>query len=112
DASPDLDIPQIPVADGESPPDSAIIGKKTVVVQGKEHEATYWDRAGITKAGYKVQGPCVVTEMDSNTLIQPGFEAVIDAVGNICISPSAGNEMPTFKSNFENAVSDKTDEEK
>ncbi|KAK1060148.1 hypothetical protein LTR74_012066 [Friedmanniomyces endolithicus] len=112
DASPDIEIPHIPVADGETPPESAIVGKKTVVVQGKEYEAIYWDRAAISKAGYKLQGPCVITEMDSNTLIQPGFEAVIDAVGNICISPMPGNEMPTFKSKFESTVSDKTDEEK
>lgn len=83
DASPDIDIPQVPVADNESPPESAIVGKKIVVVQGKEHEAIYWDRAAISKAGYCLQGPCVITEMDSNTLILPGFEGVIDAVGNI-----------------------------
>ncbi len=112
DASPDIEIPHIPVADGEKPRESAIVGKKTVVVQGKEYEAIYWDRAAISKAGYKLQGPCVITEMDSNTLIQPGFEAVIDAVGNICISPMPGNEMPTFKSKFESTVSEKTDEEK
>ncbi|KAK5114575.1 hypothetical protein LTR85_010152 [Meristemomyces frigidus] len=112
DASPDIEIPHIPVADSDSPPESGVVGKKTIVVQGKEHEATFWDRAAITKAGYKIQGPCVITEMDSNTLIQPGFEAVIDAVGNICISPMPGNEMPTFKSNFESTVSDKTDAEK
>ncbi|KAK3616573.1 hypothetical protein LTR56_025873 [Elasticomyces elasticus] len=112
DASPDIDIPQVPTADSETPPESAIVGKKTVVVQGKEHEAIYWDRAAISKAGYKLQGPCVITEMDSNTLIQPGFEAVIDVVGNICISPMPGNELPTFRSKVQGSLSDKSDEEK
>ena len=50
--------------------------------------------------------------MDSNTLIAPGFEGVIDNVGNICISPMPGNEMPSFKSKFESTVSDKTQEQK
>ena len=112
DASPDVDIPRIPAADGEAPPSSAFVGKSTIVVSGTEHEATFWDRAAVTKAGYKLQGPCIITEMDSNTLIQPGYEAVIDAVGNICISPMPGNEMPTFRSKLESAVSDKTAEEK
>ena len=112
DASPDGEIPHIAKADTEVPPESAIIEKKTIVVQGKEHEAIFWDRAAITKAGIKVQGPCVITEMDSNTLIQPGFEGVVDTVGNICISPMPGNEMPTFKSHFETSVSERTQEQK
>ncbi|EMC92489.1 hypothetical protein BAUCODRAFT_38559 [Baudoinia panamericana UAMH 10762] len=112
DASPDIEIPRISSANGEQPPSSAIIKKKTIVVQGQEHEATFWDRAAISKAGYKLQGPCVITEMDSNTLIQPGFEAVVDAVGNICISPAPDNQMPTFRSNFGSTLSDKTPEQK
>lgn len=112
DASPDMEVPRIPAADSETPPKAAVIGKKTIVAQGKEHEATFWDRAAISKKGYKLQGPCVITEMDSNTLIQPGFEAVIDDVGNICISPMPDNEMPTFRSNFGNVIADKTAEEK
>jgi 5-oxoprolinase (ATP-hydrolysing) len=112
DASPEVEIPRIPAAESETPPESGIVGKKKIVVHGQEHEATFWDRAAISKAGYKLQGPCVITEMDSNTLIQPGFEAVIDAVGNICISPMPGNEVPTFRSKVMDAVSEKTDEEK
>ena len=112
DASPDLDIPRIPAADSEVPHESAIVEKKVIVINGKEHEATFWDRAAITKAGYKLQGPCVITEMDSNTLVHPGFEAVIDKVGNICISPTPGNEMPTFRSKVGNVSAEKTKEEK
>lgn len=112
DASPDVEIPRVPSAESEVPPQSAIVGKKTIILQGKEHEATFFDRSAVSKAGYKLQGPCVITEMDSNTLVQPGYEAVIDAVGNICISPMPGNEMPTFKSHFESVVSDKTAEQK
>ncbi len=112
DASPDIEIPRIHPADGEAPPQSAIIEKKTIVVQGKEHQATFWDRAAISKNGYKVEGPCVIVEMDSNTLIQPGFEGTIDAVGNICISPMPGNEMPSFRSKVGLEDSNKTDEQK
>ncbi|RMY83742.1 hypothetical protein D0862_11615 [Hortaea werneckii] len=112
DASPDLEIPHVEIADGETPPESAVTGQKTIVVQGKEHQAIFWDRAAISKAGHRLQGPCIITEMDSNTLIQPGFEAVIDKVGNICISPLPDNRMPTFRSNFGSAIAEKTTEEK
>ena len=113
DASPEIEIPRIPTAAGaEAPPQSAILEKKKIVVQGDEHEATFWDRAAISKAGYKLQGPCVVVEMDANTLIQPGFEGVVDAVGNICISPSPGNEVPSFRSKIGHTESDKTDQQR
>ena len=39
DASPDLEIPHVETADGETPPETAVIGQKTIVVQGKEHQA-------------------------------------------------------------------------
>jgi 5-oxoprolinase (ATP-hydrolysing) len=112
DASPEIEIPSIPTADGDTPPESAKIGVKKIVVQGKEYQADHWDRAAISKSGYKLQGPCVITEMDSNTLIQPGFEAVIDTIGNICISPIAGNALPTFRSNTGSAMSNKSQEQK
>lgn len=111
DASPDVDIPHIATAESETPPESGILEVKTIVVQSKEHKAKFWSRE-VLQAGHRVQGPCVVVEMDSNTLIAPGFEGVVDAVGNICISPLPGNEMPSFKSRFESTVSDKTQEEK
>ena len=112
DASPDIEIPRIPKADSATPPETAIIEKKTVVVQGKEHQAAFWDRTAISKAGYKVQGPCVIVEMDSNTLIQPGFEGEIDAVGNIHITPMPGNEVPSFRSKVGLDETGKTDEQK
>lgn len=112
DASPDIEIPKIPDATSETPPEFAILEKKKIVFQGSEHEATFWDRAAVSKSGYKVQGPCVIVEMDSNTLIQPGFEAVIDAVGNICISPMPGNELPSFRSKIGHAESEKNDQQK
>lgn len=111
DASDDLEIPRVPRATSDVPPHSAILEKKTIVVQGKEHEATFWNRSAISQEGIKIHGPAVVVEMDSNTLIAPGFEALVDSVGNLCISPMPGNELPSFKSRFESTVSDKSQEE-
>ncbi|KAF2757203.1 hydantoin utilization protein-like protein A [Pseudovirgaria hyperparasitica] len=99
DASPDIETPRIAHGEGGSPPDTAIIEKKIIIVDSVEHEATFWDRSAITRFGWKVQGPCVVVEMDSNTLIHPGYEAVVDLVGNLCISPSEKAKDTGFDEN-------------
>ena len=56
-------------------------------MEGKRLESTFWDRSQLNREGYKIQGPAVVSEMDANTLILPGFVGEIDHVGNILISP-------------------------
>ncbi|KAK9785618.1 putative Hydantoin utilization protein A [Seiridium cardinale] len=71
-----------------SPPESAIVNKKMITVEGKQVEAKYYDRAALNKAGCRINGPAVVSEMDSNTLILPGFYGEIDQIGNILIHPA------------------------
>ncbi|EOO02652.1 putative hydantoin utilization protein a protein [Phaeoacremonium minimum UCRPA7] len=88
DATPDVTIEAIEAAPGATPPESAVISRGPIVVNGQKVEAVVWDRALITKSGYQVEGPCVITEMDSNTLILPGFVGEIDNMGNILIQPS------------------------
>jgi N-methylhydantoinase A len=43
---------------------------------------------GKLKAGNKIQGPAIVTEMDSTTVILPGHYGEVDKVGSILIRPS------------------------
>ena len=84
----ELPIKKLDEADSPHPQRSLIIARSTLIFDGKEfNECAVWDRPGL-KYGHVVHGPCVVTEMDSNTLIHPGFLAEIDAVGNILISES------------------------
>ena len=89
DGSADMEITSIETSGnaGETPPDSAIVSRKMISTEGERVEAIFWDRAKITKCGYKVRGPCVISEMDSNTLILPGFYGEIDSYGNILIHP-------------------------
>ncbi|QSZ33452.1 hypothetical protein DSL72_005020 [Monilinia vaccinii-corymbosi] len=79
-------------ADG-TPPNEAMICRKKISTDGKSVEAIFWDREKITKAGYQVQGPCVISEMDSNTLILPGFHGEIDLYGNILIFPNEETKL-------------------
>ena len=39
--------------------------------------------------GLVVPGPAIVSEMDSTTVILPGHQARVDAVGNLLIEPGA-----------------------
>ncbi|OQE18380.1 hypothetical protein PENSTE_c018G08039 [Penicillium steckii] len=87
DASPSIGIPKVEKATSSEPPTDAKLGEQTIIVQGKEQLATLWDRQKITKQGVQIVGPCIVSEMDSNTLVLPGYFGEIDEIGNILIQP-------------------------
>jgi 5-oxoprolinase (ATP-hydrolysing) len=90
DDSEEVAIKPVERADNHTPPKSAIISKQEIVYEGEKVESIFWDRTQITKAGTRVPGPAVVTEMDSNTLILPGYYGEIDEIGNILIWPVEG----------------------
>ncbi|KAK8124931.1 hydantoin utilization protein A [Apiospora kogelbergensis] len=75
----------------------AAANKKTITVEGKQVEATFYDREQLSKAGLRLEGPCVVSEMDSNTLILPGFYGEIDRIGNILIRPADESALTKTK---------------
>ena len=62
------------------------IGKTKVYADGKDHDATIYDRRELL-AGNRVRGPAIITEMDSTTLILPKYYGEVDRVGNILIRP-------------------------
>jgi len=51
------------------------------------HEAIIYDR-GKLGVGTVVDGPAIVVEMDSTTLLLPGHAATVDEVGNLLINPA------------------------
>jgi N-methylhydantoinase A len=75
------------VENGDDDPSAALIKKNTIFVDGSDQDAGLYDRAKL-KAGNKVKGPAVVTEMDSTTVILPGHVGEVDQYGNIIIRPS------------------------
>lgn len=81
----DLPIKKLDRASSIEPPESSISSKTQLVFEGKEYpDSPIWDRLSL-KCGHAVTGPCIISEMDSNTVILPGFRAEVDAVGNILI---------------------------
>ncbi len=77
----------VQLAKGDGNPAAAAYEDTKLFVDGGEHEAKIFDRAKL-KAGDRVAGPAVVTEMDSTTLILPGHVGEVDPVGNILIRPA------------------------
>jgi len=76
---------KIPKGDGK--PDKASMVRTTKVwMDHKEQDAIIYDRARL-KAGDKINGPAIITEMDSTTLVLSGHVARIDDFGNILINP-------------------------
>ena len=88
----DLPVKLLAKAEAKDPPTSAISSKATLVFDGIEHKnCPIWTRSSLLQ-GHVIEGPCVITEMDSNTLIHPGFKAEIDATANILIWDLEGRE--------------------
>ncbi len=55
--------------------------------EGQYHDAVIYDRNKLHE-GLVVPGPSIVSEMDSTTVILPGYEAKVDSVGNLLINPA------------------------
>ena len=71
---------------GAEDPSAAVRTTTTVYVDGASTEATVYDR-GLLLAGNVVQGPAIVTEMDSTTLVLPGHAATVHPSGCLLIRP-------------------------
>jgi N-methylhydantoinase A len=56
--------------------------------EGSWHDCSIYDRSKLHE-GLVVPGPAIVSEMDSTTVILPGYDARVDAVGNLLINPLA-----------------------
>lgn len=56
--------------------------------EGRWHDAVIYARERLC-AGLCLPGPCIVAEMDSTTVVLPGHEAVVDAIGNLLLNPAA-----------------------
>ncbi|MEZ5100217.1 MAG: hydantoinase B/oxoprolinase family protein [Thermoleophilia bacterium] len=73
---------------GDGDPARALIVEREVVfdVDGvaERHATPFYDRTRL-QAGDRIQGPAIVEQYDTTTVIPPGLAAEVDAVGNIVI---------------------------
>ncbi|RGP53640.1 hydantoinase/oxoprolinase family protein [Pseudomonas abyssi] len=66
--------------------EDAIVDKSPLYYQGVHHDATLYQREKLSP-GDVVPGPAIVMEMDSTTVVFPGFDARVDHIGNLLINP-------------------------
>jgi N-methylhydantoinase A len=78
---------EIPGGGGD--PSAAATGTSPIWVDDASQDATVYERAKL-RAGDRVDGPAIVTEMDSTTLVLPGHTGAVDRFGNILIRPAQG----------------------
>ena len=67
---------------------NAIVEDHEIVFQGKKIPTKIYDRSKMTP-GAKFDGPAIVTEFDSTTVVLPGYVAEMDEFYNILINPKA-----------------------
>jgi N-methylhydantoinase A len=81
-----LEVPALEIDKGDGDPTRAKVRDHQIWADGGLKPAAIYDRARLL-AGDRIIGPAVVVEMDSTTLILPGFDAVVDPFGTILINP-------------------------
>ncbi len=85
--SAEIDAKMVAGSGSRSPAAAAKIGTSKVFMDGKNMEANLYRREKL-KAGNKIDGPAIVLEMDSTTVILSGHTGNVDKFGNILIAPS------------------------
>ncbi len=73
---------------GDGDPAAAAAGTQPIWHDDRSIDATVYDRARL-RAGDRVAGPAIVTEMDSTTLILPDHVGEVDRFGTILIHPTS-----------------------
>ncbi len=104
-----LDEPAAPGAAEDRALEDARLGTQQVYHRGEWHEATLYNRAGL-ESGHRIEGPAIVLQPDTTTLVLPGYSADVDAHRNLVIGrPEAaradrGRESPIVIDIVENAL--------
>jgi N-methylhydantoinase A len=78
--------PAAEIPDGGQDSSKARDRTSSVWVEAEAQEAWIYDRARL-RAGNRIEGPAIVTEMDATTLVLPGHVAEVDRFGNLLIEP-------------------------
>ncbi|GEA12598.1 hydantoinase/oxoprolinase family protein [Alteromonas sp. KUL49] len=79
-------LPTPPQPDGSYTLADCEITHSKIYYEGQYHEAVIYDRSKL-HSDLVVTGPAIVCEMDSTTVVLPGFVANVDSVGNLLITP-------------------------
>ncbi|MBA3764739.1 MAG: hydantoinase/oxoprolinase family protein [Actinobacteria bacterium] len=87
---PEFSTPEIETGDESSEAALRFDGEAWFIVDGSLEQVStrYYDRAEL-KAGNRLEGPAIVNQYDTTTVIPPGIGAYVDRFGNIVIEVGA-----------------------
>ncbi|MED5801712.1 hydantoinase/oxoprolinase family protein [Gordonia sp. Z-3] len=88
-SGPRPDVAWQPLTEGDADPSAALIRTGEVWMDGAMVSAGIYDRAKLS-AGNVIEGPAVITEMDSTTLVLSGHAATVHPNASLLIRPSGG----------------------
>jgi N-methylhydantoinase A len=84
----DVPKPELPVGEpGSADASGAVVDEHDVIFDGDRVATKIYDRSRL-QPGAALDGPAVVTEFDSTTVVLPGHRDVVDANFNILITPN------------------------
>jgi len=80
--------PELPTGPpGSADASGAVVDEQQVVFDGQRVATKIYDRSKL-EPGATLDGPAIVTEFDSTTVVLPGYSASVDGNFNILINPS------------------------
>jgi N-methylhydantoinase A len=80
--------PELPVGEaGDADASGAVVDEHQVVFDGRRVPTKIYDRSKL-QPGASLEGPAIVTEFDSTTVVLPGHRAEVDVNFNILITPN------------------------
>jgi N-methylhydantoinase A len=82
---PKLDMAVFAPVDGK-PAEDCRIGTRKVFADGEWHEAGVYERLQLA-VGASIAGPALLEQADTTIFVDPGLVAVVDAFGNLVITP-------------------------
>ncbi len=77
--------PPLESGSGRNPQAARLYARPTTFDDGHTVETPRYDRAKL-QAGHAIDGPAIVVQHDSTTLIPPGYEAIVSEYGNLHIT--------------------------
>ena len=75
-------LPELPK--GSADPSPALKGSRTAFFDAAVLDAPIYDRE-LLRAGNRISGPAIVSQLDSTTLIPPGWHAEVQAPGSMIL---------------------------
>lgn len=80
-----LEIPELKEGGTTNPPAALMYTRKTVFDNGDEVETPRYKRSELL-AGDRVNGPAIIIQHNSTTIVPPGYSANVEAFGDLLIS--------------------------